>query len=239
MAGDRAECCKRKHAQSSILHVHRNIIEEELLHKTKEQTFPLCCCTALLYLSYVNPFVAAIQHISPLTTEAQDALLTHIQHKQFHKGHELLRIGQVSHHMYFIYKGLARIYYYYNEIDVTTYFAMDNQFLGGIESLFTHQPSQKGIHLLEDSEVYFINYASFEQLCLQYHDIERAGRKMAIYAFLLGQKRIESLRFHDARQRYEELEKQYPGLSNRAPLKHIASYLGITQVSLSRIRAAY
>ncbi|HYH15700.1 MAG TPA: Crp/Fnr family transcriptional regulator [Flavisolibacter sp.] len=187
----------------------------------------------------VNPFLTAIHHTSPLSAAAQEALLLNIQYKQFPKNHELLRIGQVSHYLYFIHTGLARIYYYFNELDVTTYFAMDNQFLGGIESLFTQQPSEKGIQLLEDSDVYFISYAAFEQLCLQHHVIERAGRKMAIYAFLIGQKRIESLRFHDARQRYEALEKQYPGISNRAPLKYIASYLGITQVSLSRIRAAY
>lgn len=187
----------------------------------------------------VNPFLAAIRRISPLSDEAQEALLAQIQFRQLPRNHELLRIGQVSHHMHFIHQGLARIYYYFHELDVTTYFAMDNQFLGGIDSLFTQQPSQKGIQLLEDSEVYSINYAAFETLCTQYHDIERAGRKMAVYAFLIGQQRIESLRFHDARQRYEALEKQYPGISNRAPLKHIASYLGITQVSLSRIRAAY
>jgi len=187
----------------------------------------------------VNPFLAAIHRISPLSTEAQEALLPHIAYRQLPRQHELLRMGQVSHHIHYIDKGLARIYYYFNEIDVTTYFAMDQQFLGGIESLFTQQPSQKGIHLLEDSDVYSLPYAAFEKLCTQYHDLERAGRKMAIYAFLLGQQRIESLRFHDARQRYEQLEKQYPGISNRAPLKYIASYLGITQVSLSRIRSAY
>lgn len=202
-------------------------------------TLLFCFSPLLLYLGIVNPFLSAIHHISPLSAEAQEALLAHIQYKPLPKNHELLRIGQVSHHMYFIHKGLGRIYYYFNEIDVTTYFAMDNQFMGGIESLFTQQPSQKGIHLLEDSEVYAINYAAFETLCAHYHDIERAGRKMAIYAFLVGQQRIESLRFHDARQRYEQLEKQYPGISNRAPLKYIASYLGITQVSLSRIRSAY
>lgn len=184
-----------------------------------------------------HPFLAAIHQVSALSTEAQEALLAHIQHRQLPRNHALLRIGQVSHHMHFIHRGLARVYYYFKELDVTTYFAMDNQFLGGIESLFTQQPSQKGIQLLEDADVYSINYAAFEMLCTQHHDIERAGRKMATYAFLIGQQRIESLRFHDARQRYEQLEKQYPGISNRAPLKYIASYLGITQVSLSRIRS--
>ncbi|MEQ8881167.1 MAG: hypothetical protein RLQ12_16100 [Cyclobacteriaceae bacterium] len=60
---------------------------------------------------------------------------------------------------------------------------------------------------------------------------------MATFAFLDCQKRIEAIRFFSAAERYKLLEKQYPGISNRIPLKHIASYLGTTQVSLSRIRA--
>jgi len=202
-------------------------------------SFFFCFSPLLSYLGIVNPFLSAIHRISPLSAEAQEALLSHIQYRPLPKNHDLLRMGQVSHHMHFIHRGLARIYYYFNELDVTTYFAMDNQFLGGIESLFTQQPSQKGIQLLEDSDVYSISYSTFETLCAQHHDIERAGRKIAIYAFLISQQRIESICFHDARQRYEALEKQYPGISNRAPLKYIASYLGITQVSLSRIRSAY
>jgi len=54
---------------------------------------------------------------------------------------------------------------------------------------------------------------------------------------LEGQRRIESIRFLSAKERYEELERLYPGITNRAPLKYIASYLGTTQVSVSRIRA--
>ncbi len=99
-----------------------------LEQKEVELTFNLFFAfrSLLLYLSNVNPFLSGIQHMSSLTAVAQEALLTQIQQKQLPKGHELLRIGQVSHHMYFIHRGLACIYYYFNEIDVTTYFAMDN-----------------------------------------------------------------------------------------------------------------
>jgi hypothetical protein len=67
--------------------------------------------------------------------------------------------------------------------------------------------------------------------------LERAARKMSVFGMMEGQKRIESIRFYSARERYEELERLYPGITNRAPLKYIASYLGVTQVSISRIRA--
>ncbi|MGV3597694.1 MAG: Crp/Fnr family transcriptional regulator [Bacteroidota bacterium] len=177
--------------------------------------------------------------ISPLSSESQAALSEIIEEKHYKRNTHLLKIGSVSHYMYFVNKGIARVYYVVNGMDVTDYFAIDGQFIGGVDSLFSGKPSEKGIQLLEDSAVVSINYRQFEELCNRYHDIERVGRKMAIFAFLEGQQRIESIRFHEAKERYEVLNQKYPGLINRCPLKYIASYLGITQVSLSRIRASY
>lgn len=176
--------------------------------------------------------------ISPLSDEAQAALSEIIEEKHYKRNTHLLKIGGVSHYMYFVNEGVARVYYEVNGLDVTDYFAIDGQFIGGVDSLFSGRPSKKGIQLLEDSTVLRVNYRQFEELCARHHDIERVGRKMAIFAFLEGQQRIESIRFHEARERYEELNRKYPGLINRCPLKYIASYLGITQVSLSRIRAS-
>lgn len=177
--------------------------------------------------------------ISPLSTESLAALSEIIEEKHYKRNTHLLKIGSVSHYMYFVNEGVARVYYEVNGLDVTDYFAIDGQFIGGVDSLFSGRPSKKGIQLLEDSTVLRVNYRQFEELCARHHDIERVGRKMAIFAFLEGQQRIESIRFHEARERYEELNRKYPGLINRCPLKYIASYLGITQVSLSRIRASH
>lgn len=179
----------------------------------------------------------ALQAVSPMSPEALKALEACIERKNYKRGTRLLKIGSVSRYMYFIQKGVARVHYEINGRDATDYFAIDGQFIGGVESLFTGKPSKKGIELLEDAEVLSLHYAEFEKLCEHYHDIERAGRRMAIFAFLEGQQRIESIRFHEAKERYAELNAKYPGLVNRCPLKYIASYLGITQVSLSRIRA--
>lgn len=181
--------------------------------------------------------IDTLNAISPLCDEAKIALTACIKQKQYKRNTHLLKIGSVSHYMYFIQKGLARAHYQINGMDVTDYFAIDGQFIGGVESLFTKQPSKKGIQVLEDAKVWRMHYDSFEQLCAQHHDIERLGRKMAIFAFMEGQQRIESIRFKEAKERYDELSIKYPGLVNRCPLKYIASYLGITQVSLSRIRA--
>ena len=178
-----------------------------------------------------------MQAISPLSPQATQALQSVIHSSAYKNNAHLLKIGQVAHHIYFVKKGIGRVFYHFNGLDVTDYFAIEGHFLGGVESLFTHQPSKKGVQVLEDSIVEYISHAQFENLCTQYHDIERLGRRLAIFGFLEGQERVESIRFKEAKERYIELNNRYPGLVNRCPLKHIASYLGITQVSLSRIRA--
>ncbi|OIN56242.1 Crp/Fnr family transcriptional regulator [Arsenicibacter rosenii] len=181
--------------------------------------------------------IEAITAVCPLRPESRQALTDVLRTNTYRKHTELLTMGQVAHSMYFIRKGLARVYYYYKEMDVTDYFAIDGQFVGAVPSAFTRQPTRKAIQLIENSEVDSFSLADVEACCAAHHDLERAVRKMAFFALIQEQERIESLRFHSAAERYAELEKQYPGISNRCPLKYIASYLGTTQVSLSRIRA--
>ena len=184
----------------------------------------------------MNPYISALAKVSTFSEEIIEELNKYIHFDCFHKGKELLKIGQVAKYIYFIKKGVARVYYLKEEKDVTDYFAIDNQFIGAVASLFTKEPSKKAIEILEDSEVYYMSYDDFELLCQKFHEVEKAGRKLAIYGILEGQQRIESIRFLSASERYHELEQKYPGISNRIPLKYIASYLGTTQVSLSRIR---
>ncbi|MBV6640073.1 MAG: Crp/Fnr family transcriptional regulator [Cyclobacteriaceae bacterium] len=178
-----------------------------------------------------------ISSMSPLSSESLDEFRNITTQNDYPKGHSLLDFNQVDRHFHFIVKGSGRVYYLRNGIDITDYIAMDGQFFGGLESLFTKEPSHKAMELTEDSTIQSFPFDQFEKLCLRYHDIETLCRKMATFAFLECQRRIEAIRFFSAAERYELLEKKYPGISNRIPLKHIASYLGTTQVSLSRIRA--
>jgi len=185
----------------------------------------------------MNPTLSILNHLNPLSEETQSAFLYIIKARQFKKGEMLVRIGQVPQNFFFVNKGLARVFYVRKDIEVTDYFAIDQQFIGALPALFSGQPSHKAIEALEDSDILYFSYQEFDKLCEQHHDLERAARKMTIFGMLEGQKRIESIRFLSAKERYDELEKLYPGITNRASLKHIASYLGTTQVSISRIRA--
>ncbi|HRF27894.1 MAG TPA: Crp/Fnr family transcriptional regulator, partial [Ferruginibacter sp.] len=139
--------------------------------------------------------------------------------------------------IYFITNGLARIFYLKDGIDVTESFAFEQQIIVRVESLFTGKPSRKGIQVLEDSDITAIDANALFELYDRFPDIERLFRKIFEASHVETVHRIESIQFHTADERYRELLEEAPDLLKRVPLKYIASYLGITQSSLSRIRA--
>ena len=153
------------------------------------------------------------------------------------KNKDLQPIGHTCRTIYFITKGIGRIYYFKDGIDVTESFAFENNIIARIESLFTGKPSRKAIQVLEDAEIIAINANSLFKLYDTFPEIERLFRKIFEAAYVDTVNRIESIQFHTAEERYQTLLEQAPNVIKRVPLKYIASYLGITQQSLSRIRA--
>lgn len=178
----------------------------------------------------------AFQNLSPISRQSTEEIQKIVIAKRYSKGQQLLKLNEIDRYFHFIAKGSARVFYVWEGQDITDYFALDGQFIGGLESLFSEKHTHKGIELTEDSLVESFNYQEFERLCTQHHDIERLGRKLITSLFILAQEVVEDLRFLSAAERYEQLQKRHPGISNRIPLKHIASYLSISTVSLSRIR---
>lgn len=154
------------------------------------------------------------------------------------KKNELLQnIGDTCKTIYFLKSGIARIYYYKEGIDITESFAFENNIIARVESLFTGHPSKKAIQALENAEIISINATQLFKLYDTCPNIERLFRLIFEKAYVDSVNRMESIQFHTADERYRNLLNETNYLQ-KIPLKHIASYLGITQVSLSRIRAS-
>lgn len=184
-----------------------------------------------------NPIVETFAKINPLSEQTRLDFNAIISISHFKKKSFLLEEGKVATTLFFIKKGLARAYYNQDGEEITFYFAIDNQFIGAVPSLFNGNPSSCAIQLIEDSEVYSFAYEDFEKCCGKHHDLETAARKLLSLLILREQERVESLRLNSAKERYELVQKLHPGISNRSPLKYIASYIATSAVSLSRIRA--
>jgi CRP-like cAMP-binding protein len=185
----------------------------------------------------VSPLEKAITDISPLSPESKNVFLNSWKYWQVPKDYLLLREHSISDYIYFIEKGVARIFYHKNGKEITEWIAMDQQFFLSITSYFQRTPSHLAIHTLEPSEVHGIHHNDFMSLADRYHDVERLLRKMVTGSLILSQVRMDSIQFETAHQRYERLLNTSPEMINRVPVSYIASFLGVTPETLSRIRA--
>lgn len=185
----------------------------------------------------MEALLAYLKQVHPLSKEAENALLEICSVETVAKNEDLQPIGHTCRNIYFIKEGLLRIYYLKEGNDITESFEVENAILARADSLFDASPSRKGIQAIEPTTVIAINSAQLFALYDQYHDIERLFRKLFEKAYVQTVNRLESLQFYTAEERYNNLVKSAAQIIQRAPLKHIASFLGITQVSLSRIRS--
>jgi CRP-like cAMP-binding protein len=181
-------------------------------------------------LQYFNQFLK-------LSKEAELALLEISGELKVKKNTVIQDVGQTCKTIYFIKRGVARIYYFKEDLEITESFAFENNLLARVESLFRNKPSKKAIQLLEDSELIAINANLLFRLYDQFPEIERLLRLIFESAYVDTVNRIETIQFQSAEERYQMLLNESSDVIKRVPLKYIASYLGITPVSLSRIRA--
>lgn len=186
-----------------------------------------------------SPLNRYLQSVHPISQEEFDAISRISSVFTLRKLELLQPIGHRCQTIYFLNRGSARIFYFKDDKDITESFAFENQILVRVESLFRQQPSRKGIQIMEDAELVAIDAPALFRLYDTYPSVERLFRKVFEGLHVDTINRMESLQFHSAEERYRDLLHETPDLIRRIPLKYIASYLGITQTSLSRIRGQY
>lgn len=154
------------------------------------------------------------------------------------KGDLIIQIGKVSDDYMFIEEGLMRSYLFdLDGNEVTTDFYVEQSFAFEITSFFNRTPSETNMEAITDCKGYKIN---FQQLNLAFHSkssFRELGRAILVREFIASKKRNYSMINQSAEQRYQNLISNKPQILKQAPLKQIASYLGITDSTLSRIRA--
>lgn len=177
-----------------------------------------------------------LDHIHKLPEHSKLALQNNVTEITFPKGHILLKANKVESNVYFIKKGLVRAYIE-RDNEVTFWFGKEGQTVISMKSYVEEQPGYETIELLEDCELYELKTENLKKLFDEDVNIANWGRKFAENELIKTEERLISKQFKNASERYLELMKDHPELIQRVQLGHIASYLGITQVSLSRIRA--
>ena len=154
------------------------------------------------------------------------------------KGHHVLEIGKIERDIYFISKGIVRAFTLVNGKEVTFWVGKEGATIVSMMGYVKNEPGYETMELMEDSELYVIKRAKLQQLYNEDIHIANWGRRFAETELLDADVRVITLLLATATERYRDLLDNQSDLLQRLPLGCIASYLGITQVSLSRIRAS-
>ena len=160
--------------------------------------------------------------------------------KEIKKNELLLKDGRVCDEYFFLESGFIRSFA--NDVegnDVTTNFYSSGEVVFEVSSFFNRTLSKENFQAIVDSEGWYITYEQLNNLFHSMHDFRDFGRSILVKGFSSLKTRMLSMITETAEQRYDTLLKTNPEIFQHAALKHIASYLGITDTSLSRIRKEY
>jgi CRP-like cAMP-binding protein len=174
----------------------------------------------------------------PLSTDVYDQLFNISELKEFKAGTKLVDIGDISKKFYLINKGVLRSFLIMEngkELTKTLFTPID--FFASFTSIIVDKPSEFIYETLTDCHIFEINYEAFMNLCNSDMEVLKFYTKYLEFLFVEGESMFIEISSMDAKQRYLKLKDTIPNIDQLIPQYQIASYLNITPVQLSRIRA--
>lgn len=172
----------------------------------------------------------------PLNQSVIDALIEMVFSVDYPKGVLLAEQGKPCRYIYFIEKGVMRGFYHRGEKDITTWFAYEQDVVTSMSSFVTQHPAVENIEVLESASVKGISYDHLQELYRRFPEFNIVGRLLSERYYVELEERTLSLQNLSARERYIKLLNEQPHILQKVSLGHIASYLGMSQETLSRIR---
>ncbi len=173
----------------------------------------------------------------PFSHDELNDILSHFEKEYVQKNQVLIKEGQVCNKLYFVEQGIGRSYYLKQDgKEVTQWFFGVGNFMSSADSFFQQSPSFYYLEILEDSILYSISKVKLDLLLAKYHRMEKFIRLLSMEMFTKIIHKLNAVQFQTSKERYDYMLSEFPDISNRVPLGYIASYLGMTQETLSRIR---
>lgn len=180
--------------------------------------------------------ISKISQYTELSGQAKAWLEEHIEILSFSRNETVHAKGRVCNYMYYVTKGVLCSYYLQDHKEVCNFIAAEDDFASSIYSFVSRQPSHETIECVDSCTLEALSYDSVQDMYRLFPETERAGRIIHEQYYLMLEMRLNSIRFRTAKERYDSFCDKRIELLNRVPLGYIASYLGMTQETLSRIR---
>ena len=184
--------------------------------------------------------VALFQHFEQyitLSERLKKELAERITYVSFKKGQLMHDADKVCTKSYFIQKGLVRTYFVKDGKEISEYFSCEQEWVNSTRSFMQRQKDIYYIDAIEPVDAFCLQINDLGYLLDHFPEMERYSRLSMGHIFGHFMERITSMRFTTAREKYDHFCRTYKGIYHRIPLGMVASYLGITQETLSRIRA--
>lgn len=181
--------------------------------------------------------IQTLNFITPLSSKIQERLHEYLIEEKYPKRHLLVKEGQVAKRIYFIKEGFARAYFYHDDKESTTWFMGTGDFMISVFSFFTQQPAVENIELLEDTTLLSVTWTQLQNIYADFVEFNLVGRIITEKYYMMSEERAILHRTLSALERYKIMIKKYPLIMQKAKLGQIASYLDMSQETLSRIRS--
>ncbi len=180
-------------------------------------------------LSFISRYVQ-------LTSKEEERVIDTFSFREVPEKYKIVELGSISKELYFIKKGCGRLFYLKEGVEITGFLFTENMFIGSFESFLTGTPSNQIIEMEEASSLYVLSKENLEMLYTEIPKINVFVRKMLEERMIIAQQLVGSFVLNKPEERYEAMLRANPDLLNRFPQHILATFLGITPVSLSRIR---
>jgi CRP-like cAMP-binding protein len=184
----------------------------------------------------MDKLLQILNQFMPLSPELISELSACIFTRKTKKGEIIVSEGDVCDYIFFIAKGSLRGFYFHEGREITSWIEFENDFSSATYSFVTRKPGFENIESTENSILYVISYNDLNRIYKNHPEFNYIGRLLTEKYYVGLMERTICLQYQTATERYEQLVSNQPYMLQRASLGHIASYLGISQETLSRIR---
>ena len=184
----------------------------------------------------ISSVIATLDYFYPLSDGIKNYLRKNSYTVSFRKGKLLLKAGEICEHIYFIKKGAVRGFIKEGKKDITTWITAENEVVSSISTLDVRAPAFENMQAIENCELLALTYADFQDLYIKFPEFNIVARKVLQKYYQDAEGRAFIVRLTKAENKYRLFITMYGHLANRIPLKYIASFLGITLETLSRVR---